>query len=1076
VTLSAPPAPRRPPRLVLRFAIYSAIALALAWVAIFWVVRHQAEERGSRQVAAHASEVAARIAPSLTEADFAGPVSPARRAELDAVFGRELPGNLLRINLWRPDGLVTYSTDHPLIGEQAEDTTEIETALAGEAVQEVTTLNAEGGEGEDAEAFESYVPVLVGDATKPAGTLEVYEAYAPVAAAIQETITPVGIALGLALLLLYATLFPILRQVTRALENRHKGLEDHAAALAQALEERDKAEVRVNEAERNYRSLVEQLPLAMYVARLDETSSYVYMSPQIETLVGYTPLECMSDPGFFGTVIHPDDRERAQAARRRAYETGESFSIKYRVLAKDGRAVWIHDEVTIARDSNGRPLHAQGFLVDVTPQLTAQEERERQHAELVALHETALLLIDELDPGKLLERIAVQAGELLDTRNTYVYLREEDELRIAVGTGFFADGVGVRVKKSDGLAGRVWESAQPLAVDDYCTWEGRLARFEDDELHAVVGVPLRSRTEVVGVLGLAHLEAGRTFGEPEIALLSRFAHLASLALESARLYSAARDELQERRRAEAALREAEIRYRTLVEHLPLVTYISPADESMGNVYVSPQVEALLGYPTQDWLENPKLLLTAVHSDDLERVLAEAAHLRETGEPLRSEYRYIAADGRTVWVLDETILVRDEHGTPLWVQGFLLDITENKKAEETRARLAAIVESSDDAITSAGLDFRFTSWNAGAERLFGCTAEEVLGQPVTSLVPPDRHEAALALLEAVVAEDRVAHLETVREREDGELVHVAFTYSPIRDSAGNPVGVSAIGQDVTERVRAAADRERLLVVEQEARAIAEAAQRDLSAQNERLRELDRLKDEFIALVSHELRTPLTSIRGYTELLLDGEAGNLTDEQRQFLGVVERNSHRLLHLVGDLLFLAQVEAGKLVLDVGALDLGAVASESVETARPQAEAKGITLTLATGPVPLIAGDRARMAQLLDNLVSNAIKFTPQGGRVDVRVRSLQDQAVLEVRDSGMGIPVDEQEFLFERFFRTSNATEHAIQGTGLGLAISKAIVEAHSGRITVTSEEGAGTTFQVALPLQRQAEVRERTEVAL
>jgi PAS domain S-box-containing protein len=732
--------------------------------------------------------------------------------------------------------------------------------------------------------------------------------------------------------------------------------------------------------------------------------------------------------------------------------------------------------VTIARDPSGRPLHAQGFLVDVTPQLTAQEERERQHAELVALHETALLLIDELDPGKLLERIAVQAGELLDTRNTYVYLREEDELRIAVGTGFFADGVGVRVKKSDGLAGRVWESAQPLAVDDYCTWEGRLARFEDDELHAVVGVPLRSRTEVVGVLGLAHLEAGRTFGEPEIALLSRFAHLASLALESARLYSAARDELQERRRAEAALREAEIRYRTLVEHLPLVTYISPADESMGNVYVSPQVEALLGYPTQDWLENPKLLLTAVHSDDLERVLAEAAHLRETGEPLRSEYRYIAADGRTVWVLDETILVRDEHGTPLWVQGFLLDITENKKAEETRARLAAIVESSDDAITSAGLDFRFTSWNAGAERLFGCTAEEVLGQPVTSLVPPDRHEAALALLEAVVAEDRVAHLETVREREDGELVHVAFTYSPIRDSAGNPVGVSAIGQDVTERVRAAADRERLLVVEQEARAIAEAAQRDLSAQNERLRELDRLKDEFIALVSHELRTPLTSIRGYTELLLDGEAGNLTDEQRQFLGVVERNSHRLLHLVGDLLFLAQVEAGKLVLDVGALDLGAVASESVETARPQAEAKGITLTLATGPVPLIAGDRARMAQLLDNLVSNAIKFTPQGGRVDVRVRSLQDQAVLEVRDSGMGIPVDEQEFLFERFFRTSNATEHAIQGTGLGLAISKAIVEAHSGRITVTSEEGAGTTFQVALPLQRQAEVRERTEVAL
>jgi signal transduction histidine kinase len=263
---------------------------------------------------------------------------------------------------------------------------------------------------------------------------------------------------------------------------------------------------------------------------------------------------------------------------------------------------------------------------------------------------------------------------------------------------------------------------------------------------------------------------------------------------------------------------------------------------------------------------------------------------------------------------------------------------------------------------------------------------------------------------------------------------------------------------------------------EAGAAAEAARRDLSAQNERLRELDRLKDEFIALVSHELRTPLTSIRGYTELLLDGEAGDLTDDQRQFLGVVDRNSHRLLHLVGDLLFLAQVEAGKLVLEVGAVDLGTVASESVETARPQAEAKEITLTLATGPVPLVAGDRARIAQLLDNLVSNALKFTPEQGRVDVRVRALDNQAILEVRDSGMGIPADEQKFLFERFFRTTTATEQAIQGTGLGLAISKAIVEAHSGRITVASTQGAGTTFRVALPLRSQAAVQERTEVAL
>ena len=214
----------------------------------------------------------------------------------------------------------------------------------------------------------------------------------------------------------------------------------------------------MSQAERNYRSLVEQLPLVMYVTRLDETSSCIYMSPQIEDLVGYTPLECMSDPEFFVKILHPDDRERTLAAHLRAFASGESFSIKYRLIAKDGRAVWVHDELTIAKDPAGRPLHAQGFLVDVTPQASAQEERERQHAELRALHETALLLIDELDPQKLLERIAAKAGELVGTRSTYVYLREGDELQVAVGTGTLAESVGLRIGKGDGLAGRVWES------------------------------------------------------------------------------------------------------------------------------------------------------------------------------------------------------------------------------------------------------------------------------------------------------------------------------------------------------------------------------------------------------------------------------------------------------------------------------------------------------------------------------------------------------------------------------------------------------------------------------------------
>jgi PAS domain S-box-containing protein len=227
------------------------------------------------------------------------------------------------------------------------------------------------------------------------------------------------------------------------------------------------------------------------------------------------------------------------------------------------------------------------------------------------------------------------------------------------------------------------------------------------------------------------------------------------------------------------------------------------------------------------------------------------------------------------------------------------------------------------------------------------------------------------------------------------------------------------------------------------------------------EADRLKDEFFALVSHELRTPLTSIIGYLELVLE-DADQLEPTTGRFLQVVERNSRRLHRLVGDLLFVAQVEAGRLSLDRTAVPVDRVVSECVEAARPRAEEAGVALSATVGPVGHCDGDPDRLGQMLDNLVSNAIKFTPEGGSVDVALTSRRGRALVEIRDSGVGIPADEQDRLFQRFFRSSTATERAIPGVGLGLTISRAIADAHDGTITFTSEEGRGTTFRVDLPL--------------
>jgi signal transduction histidine kinase len=234
-----------------------------------------------------------------------------------------------------------------------------------------------------------------------------------------------------------------------------------------------------------------------------------------------------------------------------------------------------------------------------------------------------------------------------------------------------------------------------------------------------------------------------------------------------------------------------------------------------------------------------------------------------------------------------------------------------------------------------------------------------------------------------------------------------------------------------------------------------------------RELDRLKDDFVATVSHELRTPLTSMMGFLEMIREGEAGQLTDEQKRFLAIVYRSSERLQRLVGDLLFVARLDASGLQLQFAEAHLDEVAREAVEANAALARSREIDLRSEIGDLPAVWGDRDRLAQLVSNLVSNALKFTPAGGTVTVRVFLDAHNAVLEVADTGIGIPKGEQERLFQRFFRSSTATEQAIPGTGLGLVISKAIAEAHSGSISVESDAGAGTCFRVELPLEPSEE---------
>ena len=321
------------------------------------------------------------------------------------------------------------------------------------------------------------------------------------------------------------------------------------------LAERKRAQVELRRAETRYRTLVEQMPAITYIEALDaeeRETNLVYVSPQIEELFGYSAEEWMSDPDIFTRLLHPDDRERVLEEDERTERTGEPFHVEYRQFTRDGGIVWVRDEAILVRDEEGSPLYWQGVIVDVTEQKRVEEALRTQNEYLESLHETTLGLVERLDPTNLLRSILQRAAALVGTSHGYIYLENEGKLEMRLGAGLFRDYVRERIGPGEGLAGKIFESGEPLTVDDYRSWEHRIELFPDT-VRAIAGVPLRSGSRVTGVLALSYEDPARRFGEQEMGLLIRFADLASVALDNAWLHDSARREIAARERTEREL-------------------------------------------------------------------------------------------------------------------------------------------------------------------------------------------------------------------------------------------------------------------------------------------------------------------------------------------------------------------------------------------------------------------------------------------------------------------------------------------------------------------------------------------
>jgi PAS domain S-box-containing protein len=505
--------------------------------------------------------------------------------------------------------------------------------------------------------------------------------------------------------------------------------------------------------------------------------------------------------------------------------------------------------------------------------------------------------------------------------------------------------------------------------------------------------------------------------------------------------------------ANAALRESEARKSAVIEaSLDGIVMM----DWRGNIAdLNAAAEKSFGYSRAEAIGRPLAdLLIPQRLRDLHRKGLEAYLTTGKGPVIgrRVELSALRSDGTEFPVELSIVPVRTD--VPMFL-GFIRDLTAQKRAEEARLqgeeernRLAALVESSNDAIISKNLDGVITSWNKGAERVFGYPAEEAIGRSIALLVPPGRAGEEPGILERIKRGEPIEHFTTVRRRKDGQDIDVSVAISPIRNRAGEVVGASKIARDISyER---SLEELRLRSVE-------------IEAQSRQNREANRLKSEFLANMSHELRTPLNAIIGFAELMHDGKTGPVSTVQAEFLGDILTSSRHLLQLINDVLDLSKVEAGKMEFRPEPLQMDKVVGEITAILRALAAKKRIEITNEINPGPgEIVVDPGKLKQVLYNYLSNAIKFTPEGGQVTVRATAEDaEQFRLEVEDTGIGIAEEDVPRLFKEFQQVDSSTSKAYPGTGLGLALTKRIVEAQGGRVGVRSTRDHGSTFFAVLP---------------
>jgi PAS domain S-box-containing protein len=820
---------------------------------------------------------------------------------------------------------------------------------------------------------------------------------------------------------------------------------------------------------------------------MDRNGVIEYVNPKFTEVTGYAPEEAIgkSPAALMQVVETPTDF--TQDEWWLTVNEGHIWQGEFRNHRKDGSVFWESASIAPVQSRDGEITNFIEIKQDVTEQKVLQEQLQKQNDYLSILHQVTLDLLDRRNLGDLLKTIVNHSAALLDAPFSELMLLEGDDLLVRAATDNHLEILGERVNRQQAiLSWKAFDTLQPVLLDDYSAWPGRRETYNEFSLHAVADFPVIAGDRCLGILALGRDQAEYPFTPEQTQTGILFARLVALVLDNVNLYDSAVQEIAERERAQTSLQRSHQQQQVINSLLK----ISLEDRSMDEV-----LDAILNEILSiDWLTiSPKggiflfndqtnLLDLRVHrnlSPHLQVLCSKVAlgqclcgraalsreiqfsdclddrhEIRYDGIEEHGHYNIPIVQGEStlgVIVLylphgyqkvdDDLVFLRSAADA---IAGLL----RRKQAEilllESEVRFRQIVENASDIIYRADMNGDFTYANPSALKLMGFTNErDVVGKNYLDLTTPEfRNKLKRVYDHQYLSKTQSTYYEFPAVTMDGEVVWVGQNVQLIMDG-DQVIGFQAVARNITQLKQ---------------------AQEALALSRDQALEASRFKSQLVSRVSHELRTPLGGILGYTELLQYEAFGPLNPAQQTALHNIVESTHFLTNTVNDLLDQAQIESKSLSLHNIYFNPLTLLEKIDTTMSVLAGKKGLAFhtEISTDLPGELYADEKRLQQVIINLAGNAIKFTNEG-EVSVRISApVPAFWTVEVRDTGVGIPLDERENIFEPFRQVSNAITRENRGSGLGLAIVKQLVELMGGQISLQSELGRGSVFTITLPL--------------